>query len=149
VLGTAGTVASGSFPTEIKKLNPNARIFQNAAPMLVPLAEGGETASAGPFIKEYLKPLAGKKIEALVLGCTHYPIFKKEIKKIIGKKVALVSQDDIVPAKLKEYLARHPEIEKKLSKKHTAKILVTDETETIDKLARKWFGGAKPGLIVL
>ena len=149
VLGTAGTVASQSFPKEIKKLNRNAKIFQNSAPMLVPLAEGGETTGAEPFIKKYLKPFAGKKIGALVLGCTHYPIFKKQIKKALGNKTRIVSQDEIVPPKLKNYLARHPEIEKQLSKNRTAKILGTDETETIDKLAQKWFGGVKPKLISL
>jgi glutamate racemase len=149
VLGTAGTVASKSFPKEIKKLNRSAKVFQNSAPLLVPLAESGERASALPFLKSYLEPFAGKNIEALVLGCTHYPIFKKEIKKIVGRNIELVSQDEIVPQKLKDYLERHPEIEKKLSRKRTAKILVTDETETIDQLAREWFGGVKPKLISL
>lgn len=155
VLGTAGTVASKSFPAEIKKLNPKAKIFQNAAPMLVPLAEAWEGNNTVPFIKKYLRPFAGKKIEALVLGCTHYPIFKREIARTlrsfseVGKNIKIISQDEIVPEKLKSYLARHPEIEKKLSKRGTAKILVTDETETIDKLAQKWFGGVKPKLISL
>ena len=117
--------------------------------MLVPLAEAGETRSTEPFVKMYLKPFAGKKIDALVLGCTHYPIFKKQIRKVAGMGVKIISQDEIVPEKLKNYLARHPEIEKKLSKKRTAKILVTDETKTIDKLTQKWFGGAKPRLISL
>ena len=147
VLGTAGTVASQSFPKEIKKLNRSAEVFQNSAPMLVPLVEAGETANALLFIKKYLEPFAGKKIDALVLGCTHYPIFKKEIKKLLPKNTKIISQDEIVPKKLKNYLARHPEIAKKLSKHGTAKILVTDGTETIDKLTRKWFGGAKPQLI--
>lgn len=155
VLGTAGTVASQSFPKEIKKLNHNAKIFQNSAPMLVPLAEVGEQENAIPFIKKYLKPFANKKIEALVLGCTHYPIFKKQIKLALrsfsgaGEKIRIISQDEIVPAKLKNYLARHPEIASKLSKNRTAKILVTDETETIDELTQKWFGGVKPKLISL
>jgi glutamate racemase len=147
VLATAGTVASGSFVTEIKKRNPEAKVFQNPAPLLVPLAEAGETG-ADIFVKKYLAPFKGKKIEALVLGCTHYPIFKKEFKRLFGN-TAIVSQDEIVPKKLKNYLARHPEIEKKLSRGGTAKILVTDETATIDKLARKWFGNVIPKLVKL
>lgn len=147
VLGTAGTVASKSFPEEIKKLNKRTKVIQNAAPMLVPLAEAGEKAGAAPFIKKYLAPFRNKKPDALVLGCTHYPIFKKEFKKLFRGRI--VSQDEIVPAKLKDYLARHPEIEKKLSQTGTAKILVTDETETIDKLTREWFGNVKPKLIRL
>jgi glutamate racemase len=153
-IGTLGTVSSGTFPKEIKKLNKNTRVFQNSAPMLVPLAEEGETKNVLPFIKKYLQPFAGKRIDALVLGCTHYPIFKKEIKKqlaqepFLRRKIKIISQDEIIPQKLKEYFARHPEISKKLSKGKTAKILVTDKTQTIDKLARKWFGKKlKPELV--
>jgi len=149
VIGTAGTVASNSFSREIKKINKLAKIFQNPAPMLVPLAEAGENKSAPEFIKKYLQPFENKNIEALVLGCTHYPIFKKEIKRQLGKDVKIISQDEIVPKKLKDYLFRHPEIEKKLSKNRKIKILVTDKTETIEKLTRDWFGKTRPTLISL
>lgn len=154
VIGTVGTVNSNSFPIEIKKSRlkvedarskrsaiNSIRVFQNPAPMLVPLAEAGE--KAGEFIKKYLRPFQGKNIEALVLGCTHYPIYKREIKlalRSLGVGGKIISQDEIVPKKLKNYLERHPEIEKKLSRKGEVKILVTDKTETIDKLTRKWFG---------
>ncbi len=145
VIATIGTVASNSFPIEIKKRNRRAKIFQNAAPMLVPLAEAGEHKRVAQFIEEYLKPFHKNQIQALVLGCTHYPIFKREIKKYLGRKIKIVSQDEIVPKKLKKYLSAHPEI--KLSSRGTVKILVTDETHTIDILARKWFGNVKPKLI--
>ncbi len=169
VIGTKGTVASNSFVDEILKIKesnfayaekstnyfPLTKIFQNSAPMLVPLAEEDEKSLAMPFLKKYLKPLLDKKIEALVLGCTHYPIFKKEIKKIltcqnggVGKKVKVLSQDEIIPKKLKEYFKKHSEIEKNLSKNKTAKILVTDITDSVKKLSIKWFGSdAKPELI--
>ena len=150
VLGTFGTVSSGTFPKEIKKLNKKVRIFQDSAPMLVPLAEEGETILAKPFVIKYLQPFANKKLDALVLGCTHYPIFKKEIKKLLSKNVKIISQDEIIPKKLKNYLARHEEIAKKLSKNHTAKILVTDITQSVNKLSQKWFGAkTRPKLIHL
>jgi glutamate racemase len=145
IIGTAGTVASNTFPNEIKKLNTQTKIFQNAAPMLVPLAEEGEIKNALPFIKKYLQPLLNKKLDALVLGCTHYPIFKNKIKKLLPKETRIISQDEIVPKKLKNYFARHPEIAKKLSKKHTAKIIVTDMTKTVSKLTEKWFGPPRLG----
>ncbi|MFZ2150007.1 MAG: glutamate racemase [Minisyncoccia bacterium] len=148
ILATAGTVASGSFPREIKKLNKKAKVIQVAAPMLVPLAEAGESKNAVPFLKKYLAPFKNKKFETLVLGCTHYPLYKKEIKKLLPR-VKIISQDEIVPVKLKNYLARHEEISKKLSTNKTAKILVTDETQTVDVLARKWFRGVKTRLIKL
>lgn len=169
VLATQGTVSSHTFINEIHKLNKNIKVFQNPAPMLVTLAEEGENKLAVPFLVKYLKPLLDKKIDALVLGCTHYPIFKNQIKKLIkeytkktearlpfGKNVKIISQDEIIPKKLKEYFSWHKEIEKKLSKKGNAhsnssgqvKILVTDFTQNIEKLSKKWFGkNIKPELV--
>jgi len=148
ILGTKGTVDSNTFPIEIKKFNSKIKVFQNSAPMLVPLAEEGEVKNALPFIKKYLQPFANKKLDALVLGCTHYPIFKNQIRKLLPKGVKVISQDEIVPKKLKDYLKRHPEIAKKLSKNKTAKILVTDMTKSVGELTKKWFGNnIKPGLI--
>lgn len=148
VVATAGTVASRSFSEEIKKVNERAQVFQNSAPMLVPLAEAGETINAVPFIEKYLEPFGNKKLDALVLGCTHYPIFKQEIKKLLPG-VKIISQDEIIPKKLKDYLARHPEIENKLSTKGSATILVTDQTQTVNELTCKWFGKIKPKLVRL
>lgn len=126
------------------------QVFQNAAPMLVPLIEEGEKTLAIQFIKKYLKPLQGKKLNALVLGCTHYPFYKNKIKKILGAKMKIISQDEIVPKKLKDYFSRHPELEKRLAKKGKAKILVTDITPNVIKLSQKWFGkNTKPELIHL
>ena len=142
ILGTKGTVDSNTFPREIKKLNKKAKIFQNAAPMLVPLAEEGEINNATPFIKKYLQPLLNKRLDALVLGCTHYPIFKNQIKKLLPKGVKIISQDEIIPKKLKAYFKRHEEIKNKLSKSKKVKILVTDKTKAIDRLTRRWFGGS-------
>ncbi len=150
ILGTLGTITSNTFPDEIKKISKRTKVFQNSAPMLVPLIEEGEKVLALQFIKKYLKPFENKKLDALVLGCTHYPFYKNEIKKILGPKVKLISQDEIIPKKLKEYFIRHPDIEKKLAKNKKAKILVTDITPNIKKLSQKWFGkNTKPELIHL
>jgi glutamate racemase len=144
VLATLGTVASNTFPIEIKKINPKIKVFQNAAPMLVPLAEEGESVNAKPFILKYLKKILDKNLDALVLGCTHYPMFKKEIKQIIQKiskkKIHIISQDEIIPKKLKEYLNRHTEITDRLSKNKTIRIFTTDKTQNLEFLVKKWFG---------
>lgn len=150
ILATKGTVASGTFIDEIKKINNKIKVFQNSAPMLVPLIEEGETKLAEPFIKKYLKVLLDKKIDALVLGCTHYPIYKKEIKKLVGKNIKVISQDEIVPKKLKAYLAKHTEIQQSLSRNNEVKILFTDVTDNVKLLSSQWFGKeVKPSLITL
>ncbi|HEV7423654.1 MAG TPA: glutamate racemase [Candidatus Paceibacterota bacterium] len=148
VLATFGTVASDTFPIEIKKLNKKTQVFQSAAPILVPLIEEGDTVLSKPFIKKYLKPFADKNLDALVLGCTHYPMLKKEIKKILPKGVRIISQDEIIPKKLKEYLARHPELTKKLSKNKSIQIVVTDKTQNMNFLVKKWFGQVKETKLV-
>jgi len=148
IIGTNGTIVSNTFPDEIKKINKKTIVFQNPAPMLVPMAEEGEKILAKPFLIKYLKPLLAKKPEAIALGCTHYPFFKAEIRKIVGKNMKIISQDEIVPKKLKEYFERHPEITKKLAKNKKAKILVTDITKNVEKLTKEWFGkNTKPELV--
>ena len=149
VLATEGTVNSESFPREILKINPKAQIYQQAAPLLVPFIENGGDKFSDPVIKEYLRPLIKKNIQILILGCTHYPILKNNFKKMLPSHVKIISQDEIVPKKLKNYLIHHPEIYTKLSKGRSARILVTDKTQTIDKLTQKWFGDKKPKLIKL
>jgi glutamate racemase len=147
VLATLGTVASDTFGIEIRKLNKSAKVYQNPAPILVPLVEEGDNILAIPFIKKYLQPFLKKKLDALVLGCTHYPILKKEIRKILPKNIKIISQDEIIPKKLKDYFTRHPEISKKLSKNGTVKILTTDQTQNMNKLVKKWFGAVKVTLV--
>jgi glutamate racemase len=145
ILGTLGTVSSNTFPTEIKKINKVIKVFQNSASMLVLLAEEGEKVLAKEFIKKYLKPFSNKKLDAVALGCTHYPFYKNEIRKFLGPKIKVISQDEIIPKKLKDYFSRHPEVTKKLSRNGRTKILVTDITKNITKLSKKWFGkNSKP-----
>ncbi len=140
ILGTNSTVKSEAFIQEIKKLDPNVEVYQQAAPLLVPLVENNGMKWAGPIVDEYLDPLIENGIDTLVLGCTHYPFLKQMIREKVGNTVKVVSQDEVVPAKLKDYLSRHSEIETKLSKTSQHTFLVTDFTETVSDLAQKLFG---------
>ncbi len=139
VIATQATVESGAFVVELKKIDKNISIIQRATPLLVPIIENGALKFADIILKEYLKPFKNK-IDTLILGCTHYPILKKEIQKIVGNKVKVIAQNDLIGAKLKDYLARHPEIEKLLNKKSKNKFFVTDTTSTMKKNVKKWFG---------
>ena len=139
VLATQGTVDSGTYIREIKKLNPRISVYQQAAPLLVPLVENDGIKWAQPILEEYLKPLLRKKVDVIVLGCTHYPMLKREIRKTSGVKV--ISQDELMPQKLKSYLKRHPEIDRQLSKKGVVRLLATDITKSLQSQSQKWFGG--------
>jgi glutamate racemase len=142
VIATEGTVNSGAFERELKKLNPKIKVFQKACPLLVPIVEAGEESSLATkiILKRYLRPLTKKNIDTLILGCTHYGLLQNKIRKVIGKKIKTISEGKIVAEKLKDYLKRHPEIEKTLTKNSKIKFLTTDLTDKFKILGSKFFG---------
>lgn len=144
VLGTNGTVQSGSYLIEIKKFFPQLRVFQQACPMLVPLIENREyeTEGADFFIKKYLKNLLKQSddIDAILLACTHYPLLKDKFKQLLPEEVAVISQGDIVAESLADYLKRHPEIEEKCSKNAEIRFYTTDSADDFDKQASIFYG---------
>jgi len=147
VLGTTGTVQSDSYKIEIEKFFPNVKVFQQACALWVPLVENNEmdSPSADFFVKKYLNSLfsKSKKIDALILGCTHYPLLIKKIKKYAPKNVTILSQGKIVADSLADYLYRHPEMESKCSKGGAVEFYTTDSTENFDKCATAFFGPTK------
>lgn len=144
VLGTAGTVSSGSYLVEIEKFFPELKVYQQACPMWVPLIENNELENEGAeyFIKKYTGALMKQspEIDAIILGCTHYPLIQDKIKKYLPKNVELLSQGKIVTTGLKDYLQRHPEIEGNCSKNHSLEFYTTDLPESFDKHASMFFG---------
>ena len=139
ILATSGTVASRTYEKEFKKVSTHIRVFQQAAPLLVPFIENSEWELMKPILAEYLKPLLAKNIDTLILGCTHYPIIKEDIRALIGPNIKLVCQDEFIQTKLQEYLEHHPEMEKTLGKNSERTFLLTDKTDHFEKLAREWF----------
>ncbi|MFZ2500856.1 MAG: glutamate racemase [Minisyncoccia bacterium] len=142
VMATQSTVASNAYVRELKKVDATVRVFQKACPLLVPLVEAGEqnTPEATAVLKRYLKPLLNKNIDTLILGCTHYGILEKKIRAIIGPDITIVSGARVVPKKLKAYLAKHADLEKKLSRQSRADFYSTDCTDTFQILGSKFFG---------
>ncbi len=149
VIATEGTIFSGAFIRELKKLDSKVKIFQNACPLLVPIIEAGEQNSPAVkiILENYLKPLEKKGIDTLILGCTHYGIFENQIKKIVGPNVNIISETKIISKKLKNYFERHPEIEKKISRNSGVKLgqgiinfYSTDLTKKFILLGSKFFG---------
>lgn len=144
VLGTAGTVSSGSYLVEIEKFFPNLKVYQEACPMWVPLIENNEYQNEGAdfFIKKHVTNLMQQQpnIDAIILGCTHYPLIIDKIKKHLPSNVEVLSQGPIVAKGLKEYLQRHPEMEVNCSKLGTVSFYTTDLPETFDKAATLFYG---------
>lgn len=144
VLGTRGTVNSGSYLIEINKFFPDVKVHQLACPMWVPLVEYGEYNSDGAdhFVEKYLKELLGKSpgIDTILLACTHYPLLMDKIRKYLPEGVQVVAQGDIVASSLVDYLQRHPEMETRLTKGGNIEFYTTDSATDFDEHGSVFFG---------
>lgn len=140
MLATAGMIESMVYQEELVKLSPDISFFSKASPLLVPMIENEGQAWVGPVLDEYLAPLIENKIDSLILGCTHYPILKDKIQKRVGDGVKLISQDDIIPLKLENYLTRHNDMQGRLTKNGIMKHIVSDVTDSYKKAARMIIG---------
>jgi glutamate racemase len=120
ILGTQGTVDSGSYRIEIGKLFPEVKLYQQACPDWVPLVESGRYLDhdAAPIIKDCLDKLLDQSIyiDTILLACTHYPLLIDVIKSQLTAPIQIISQGEIIADSLKYYLMRHPEIESGISK---------------------------------
>ena len=92
VIGTRATINNKAYAHELKRLNPKAKVFEEACPLFVPLAEEGwlDHKATELIAKTYLSEMKENKIDSLILGCTHYPILADIIQKVVGKSVKLV-----------------------------------------------------------
>ncbi|MDO8593157.1 MAG: glutamate racemase [bacterium] len=143
VIGTRATIESKIYEKELAKLGNSLEVYEQACPLLVPLIEEGRAGKpeCNLILKKYLRPLKVKKIDTLILACTHYPFLLKDIKRIMGKNVKIINPATVVAEKLKDYLARHPEIGKKLGKNKQRVFYTTDSLEKFKSLGQKFLGG--------
>ena len=140
VLATEGTIRSESYNLEIQKLYPDIQVTGVACPFWVPLVEYNEADSPGAdyFVKKRIDQIMQKDphIDALILGCTHYPLLMPKILKYLPEGVHIVSQGDYVAKSLKDYLERHPKIEAKCSKGGQSRYLTTENPEKFKESAQ-------------
>jgi glutamate racemase len=107
VIGTEGTIGSGSYTRALHKMNPRFKVFGLACPLFVSLAENGYIDKKATYLiaEEYLQFMKKKEIDTLVLGCTHYPPLKKVIGKVMGARVDLIDSADQTARAVKQMLA--------------------------------------------
>ena len=107
LLGTARTVSSGTFTTEVHKLAA-VEVTERAAPLLAPIVEEGweETDVAFAAVDRYVRSLGA--VDTLVLGCTHYPLLRRAFEAVLSPEVALLDPAPFVAARLVDWLERHP-----------------------------------------
>ncbi len=144
ILATSGTVSSNSYPIEIEKQFPEIEVFQEACPMWVPLIENNEFNNEGSnyFIQKNIQQLLAqsKDIDAIVLGCTHYPLLLSKIKQYTPQHIKIIGQGELVAKGLKDYLIRHAEMDSKCTKTGKIKFYTTETSENFNTNAEKFFG---------
>lgn len=139
VLATAGTIKSESYILEIRKLHPDITVTGEACPLWVPLVENNEYDKPGAdyFVRQHIERLLEKDpdIDAVILGCTHYPLLLDKIRKYVPAGVTLLPQGEYVAQSLEDYLKRHPEMARKLTTGGTRRFLTTESAEKFSEAA--------------
>ncbi|MBR5633745.1 MAG: aspartate/glutamate racemase family protein [Prevotella sp.] len=140
LLATEGTVRSESYKLEIQKLFPDIHLTSVACPLWAPIVEAGEAASPGAdyFVKKRIDQLlsADPKIDAVILGCTHYPLLLPKIKTYMPENIEVISQGIHVAESLENYLQRHPEIESQCSKNGQTRYFTTENPDKFQENAQ-------------
>ncbi len=109
VIGTAATIRSSTYRKEILRLRDDLQIVSQACPLFVPLVEEGWIEDDATYLiaRRYLQPMLDNEVDTLILGCTHYPLLKNVIQKIVGPGVTLVDSGVETARVVEELLRKH------------------------------------------
>jgi len=141
IIATNHTIESEVYPIELEKIDPEISIVQKNTPLLVPLIENEGAQWLPSVLEHYLTPMIkNNALECLILGCTHYSLLKNDISLLMGGNVSLISQDDIIPDKLINYLKNHKEIDERIDKNGESCFYVSDVTKGYNSTAKQIFG---------
>jgi glutamate racemase len=147
ILATDATVSTRAFTLELLKINPELNISESSGGRLAQMIEHGiiEGDELENEIEARLAMLlrSNPTIDTLVLGCTHYPLIETRIKNYLPKKIAVISQGDIVAEKLADYLVRHSDFESKLSKAGEVNLYTTEDSANVHFLMNKYLAESR------
>jgi glutamate racemase len=153
VIATAGTVQSGAYPraaAEADRSRP-IEVFMEPAPLLVPLVEDGWLEGEVPelVVRRYLRPLVGQRIDALVLGCTHYPLLQdviaRELAAQSGKALPVVDSAQATAAELAQLLQARG-LSARERERGKLRMFVTDMPGRFSEVAARFLGHDLQGL---
>jgi glutamate racemase len=147
VIGTSGTVRSGAYERAIRALDPDARVTVRACPLFVPLVEEGwiDHPITRQVAQEYLSPLIDEKITALVLGCTHYPLLKSLLCRVLGPGVALIDSAAETAAETGRIL-RDDDLAALDDAQPTHRFVASDDPLQFLQLGQRFLGNAIEGV---
>jgi glutamate racemase len=142
VIGTKRTITSGTYEKKIKEISSSMSVVSMATPLLVPMIEEGFIFDdiSNAIIRTYLSNDSLTGIEALILGCTHYPIIKNQISKIFNFNVDIVDSGRIVSQVVREALEKKNLLNDTGSKVKD-RFFISDYTPYFEKIARMFFEG--------
>lgn len=145
VIATPSTVNSGKYVQTILKLSPAAKVFARACPLFVPLVEEGwlDKSVTEDVAQEYLAPLKAERIDTLILGCTHYPLLKPVLQKVMGRGVVLIDSAAETAREVKKLLEAKGLVRLNRRPPHHA-FLVSDEPEHFRGVAKRFLGQDLP-----
>ncbi len=141
VIGTKGTIRSKAYRNEIKKINKEIEVYSQPCSLFVQLAEDGWTENriAELTAREYLSGLKETGIDTLILGCTHYPILKGTISKVMGKKIKLIDSGEETAKEVKRILEKS-DLLNSGKKKGYHKFYVTDFPDNFKSISERFLG---------
>lgn len=138
IIGTRATIKSGAYERALHDLNPNVRASARACPLLVPLIEEGwlESRVTDEVLMQYLQPLLDDGIDTLVLGCTHYPLLRPAIQRLLGEAVALVDSAENCARAVRTLLVRQ-ELNASSDNAGTLQVALTDPPDAFLEIAHQ------------
>jgi len=141
VIGTRATVASAAYERAIsaaaRRAGRRARVHAIACPLLVPLAEEGmeQSKAAREVLRDYLAPLQRKKVDTLILGCTHYPPFRRALSAVMGPRVRLIDSGEATARRLARTMKRE-----RRDGRGTLRCYVSDIPRQFERIGRRFLG---------
>ena len=140
LLATPGTILSGSYEMEIAKLFPDIKLSGVGCPLWASIVEANEADSPGAdyFVKKRIDMLMRKdpEIDAVILGCTHYPLLMSSIVKHVPTGVRIIPQGEYVANSLRDYLNRHTAMDERLTKNGTCQYFTTESEDKFEETAQ-------------
>ena len=141
IIGTFVIKQKRAYEIEIKRISANKKVISKACSLFVPLAEEGwlNGSITRDVVKKYLNPLTERKIDTLVLGCTHYPLLRNAISKVVGKKIMIVDSASSVAKEVADILKKSNKLANG-SSKLIHRFFATDAVEQFVKVGERFLG---------
>jgi len=138
VIGTRATINSAAYERALRALDSNVRVTVRACPLLVPLIEEGwlQSAITDQIVMQYVGPLVDKGIDTLVLGCTHYPLLRAAMARLLGDSITLVDSAQNCANAVRELLIRE-DLRAPESNEGKLQVALTDPPDSFLRVARE------------